>query len=52
MDEGDDARGLAAALHRLADRAYVAPIGADATTVGGKPDVLVPGAADTQHAAW
>ncbi len=46
MDEGNDARGLAAAFHRLADRADAAPIGADAAAIGGEPDILVPGVDD------
>ncbi len=45
-DEGDDARGLARALHLLADGADLAPVGADAAAVGGQRDVLVPGADD------
>ena len=49
-DEGDDAAGLALALHLLADRAHAAPIGADAAAVGGQPHVLVPGADDAFEA--
>ncbi len=45
-DEGDDAAGLALALHLLADGADAAPIGADAAAVGRQPHVLVPGADD------
>ncbi len=46
MNERDDARRLAAALHRFADRADAAPIGADAAAVRGERDILVPGRDD------
>jgi hypothetical protein len=49
-DEGDDAAGLAGALHLLADRADAAPVGADAAAVGGQRHVLVPDALDAFQA--
>ncbi len=49
-DERDDAGGLAVAADVLADRAQVAPVGADAAALGGQPDVLVPEADDALQA--
>ena len=46
VNEGDDARRLAIALHGLADRAHLAPIRADAAAIGGEPHILVPGRDD------
>ncbi len=42
--ERDDAAGLAVEADRLANAAHRAPIGADAATLGGEPDIFVPGA--------
>ena len=44
--ERNDSRGLAAALHRFADRAHAAPVGADAAAVRRQPHVFGPGADD------
>ena len=41
-DEGHDAGGFAVFADFLADRAQIAPIGADAPTLGGEPDIFVP----------
>ena len=49
-DEGDDARGLARALHLFADGADAAPVGADAAAVGGQGHVLVPDVLDAIQA--
>jgi hypothetical protein len=45
-DEGHDAGGLAVLADLLAERAQVAPVGADAAALGGQPDILVPEADD------
>ena len=45
-DEGNDAGGLAVLPDLLADRAQVAPVGADAAAPRGQPDILVPQADD------
>jgi len=42
-DEGNDAAGLAALADFLANRADIAPIGADAAAIRGEPDILGPG---------
>ena len=44
--ERNDSRGLAAALHGLADGAHAAPVGADAAAVRREPHVFRPGADD------
>ena len=49
-DERDHARGLAVLADLLADRAQIAPIGADAAALGGEPHVLVPQADDAFEA--
>ena len=41
-DKRDDAAGFAVKADRLANAAYIAPIGADAAAARCKPDILVP----------
>src|SRR3546814_10649669 len=49
-DERNDAAGLAIEANRLANAAHIAPIGADAASARGKPDILVPGVDDALQA--
>ena len=49
-DKWDDARSLAVGADLLADGPQIAPVGADAATLGGKPDILVPQVENTLQA--